>query len=201
MKRKHFLHTLTILLALCLMAAFSMTALAIDERWESTTSRDEDGNICIDFAEVQVVLPSSWGGKVQMNISTDYVSFYHIGSRDAWTESLGYANGGHLFTIAYTEDDDYLNNPSYMVIGYTAEGTYYAWFPTDYQAWTGDSDIQSEYNVLFSDIDWVKANLTLTIETIIEIDSEYIFPESSTTYLTEDDHAALTADEDQIAIN
>jgi len=201
MKKTHFLHTVLILLSICLMGAFSMTALAVNERWESTTSRDENNNICIEFEEVQVVLPSDWAGKVQMNISSDYVSFYHIGSRNAWTEELGYDNGGHLFTIAYTEDTDYLDLPSYMVIGYTSEGTYYAEFPTDYQAYTGDSSIEEEYNSLSADMDWVKANLTLTIDVIIEIDSEYIFEDSASAYLTESDLSGLTADEVQMAIN
>ncbi|MCD8336597.1 MAG: YARHG domain-containing protein [Lachnospiraceae bacterium] len=201
MKKNLVLRTLTILLAVCLMGAFSMTALAVNARWESTTSRDENNNICIDFEEVQVVLPSSWSGKVQMNISSDYVSFYHISSRNAWTEELGYENGGHLFTIAYTEDNDYLDLPSYMVIGYTSEGTYYAEFPTDYQAYTGDSSIAEEYNSLSDDMDWVKANLTLTVDVIITIDSEYIFETSASSYLTESDLSGLTADEVQMAIN
>ncbi|MCD7832884.1 MAG: YARHG domain-containing protein [Lachnospiraceae bacterium] len=201
MKKNLFLRTLTILLAICLTGAFSMTALAVSARWESATSRDENNNICIDFEEVQVVLPSSWGGKVQMNISTDYVSFYHISSRNAWTEELGFDNGGHLFTIAYTEDDDYLDLPSYMVIGYTSEGTYYAEFPTDYQAYTGDSEIAAEYNALSDDMDWIKANLTLTVDVIIEIDSEYIFENSASAYLTETDLSGMTADEVQMAIN
>ncbi len=201
MKKNLFTRTLLTLLCLCLTAAFSLTALADTSRWEATTSRDENNNICIDFPEIQVVLPSSWGGKVQMNISTDYVSFYHIDSRNALTEELGFENGGHLFSICFTTEEDYVDLPSYMVIGKTTEGTYYAEFPTDVQAYTEDTDIYNEYFSLANDIDWIKANITLTIETILTVDTEYIFTDSATSYLTEDDLAGLTADEVQMAIN
>ncbi|MCD8105275.1 MAG: YARHG domain-containing protein [Lachnospiraceae bacterium] len=201
MKKNYFLRTIIFSLALCMTTLFSMTAMAASARWESSTSRDEYNNICIDFAEVQVVLPSDWGGKVQMNISTDSVSFYHIASRDALTDLYGYANGGHLFTICYTEEDDYSDLPSYMVIGSTTEGTYYAWFPTDVQAYTDDLSISNEYTSLYNDMDWVKANMTLTIDVILTEYPEYIFPESSTSYLSESDLAGMTADEVQMAIN
>ncbi|MCD7736344.1 MAG: YARHG domain-containing protein [Lachnospiraceae bacterium] len=201
MKKNHFLHTSFLVLAICLAMAFSMTAMAVNARWESTTTRDGDNNICISFSDVQVVLPSSWGGNVQMNISDDSVSFYHIDSREKLTEELGYDNGGHLFTICFTQTTDYTDFPDYMVIGTVSGGTYYAWFPTDVQGYMDDAEIYSEYVSLYDDIDWVKANMTLTIETIISVDSEYIFSQSSTSYLSESDLAGMTADEVQMAIN
>lgn len=201
MKKNHFLHTLMLLFVICLTGAFSMSAAAANERWEATTSRDDDNNICIDFEEVQVVLPSDWGGKVQMNISTDSVSFYHISSREKWTEELGYDNGGHLFTICFTEEDDYTDLPDYMVIGTVDDGTYYAWFPTDVQAYTDDADISAEYTALYDSIEWVKANMTLTTDIIVIIDSDYIFPESSYACLTTSDLTGMTYDEVQMAIN
>ncbi|MCD7818582.1 MAG: YARHG domain-containing protein [Lachnospiraceae bacterium] len=201
MKRNHILRTLLVLFSLCLMVAFSMTAAAASERWDATTSRDENNNICIDFEEVQVTLPSSWSGKVQMNISSDSVSFYHINSRDKLTEQYGYANGGHLFTICFTQGTDYTDLPDYMVIGTVSDGTYYATFPTDVQAYTEDQTIYNEYFELFNDIDWVKANMILTIDSILESDTEYIFSQSSTSYLSESDLAGMTADEVQMAIN
>lgn len=176
--------------------------MAVNARWENTTSRDENNNICIDFEEIEVLLPSSWSGKVQMNISDDSVSFYHIDSRDKLTEQYGYDTGGHLFTICFTQDaSDYLDLPDYMIIGSVSDGTYYAWFPTDVQAYTEDATICSEYYSLYNDMDWVKANMTLQVDTIISIDSEYIFPNSATSYLSESDLAGMTADEVQMAIN
>lgn len=197
---KKNLFTRTLLTLLCLTAAFSMTALAETSRWESTISKDENNNICIDFPEVQVVLPTDWSGKVQMN-TTDQVSFYHISSRNALTEELGFENGGHLFSICFTTEEDYVDLPSYMVIGKTTEGTYYAEFPTDVQAYTGNIDIYNEFFSLANDMDWVKANITLTVDTILSMDSEYIFEDSASTYLTEADLAGMTADEVQMAIN
>ncbi len=200
MKKNHFTRILLLLLSLCLTAAFSMTALADTSRWEFTTSRDENNNFCIDFPEVQVVLPSDWSGKVQV-VTRDSASFYHISSFNALTEELGFENGGLLFTIGFTTEEDYLDLPDYMVIGKTTEGTYYAEFPTDVQAYTEDIDIYNEYISLYNDMDWIKANITLTVETILSMDSEYIFEDSATAYLTEADLAGMTADEVQMAIN
>lgn len=202
MKQKHLLRVITVLLAVCMLTLSSTSAMAMEARWENTTSRDSNNNIVIDFAELQIILPADWGGKVQMNISNDYVSFYHIKSREKWTEELGYANGGHLFTLNYTTDYSYTETqPSYMTIGCGSDGIYYASFPTDLQAYTGDTDTYNEYLSLANDLSWIEANMTISVSVITILDNEYIFPQSADSYLSRSDLDGMTADEVQMAIN
>ncbi|MDO4324150.1 MAG: hypothetical protein Q4C61_16675, partial [Lachnospiraceae bacterium] len=132
--------------ATCLLAGASLTAFAGESRWDSTTTRDANNNICINFEEVQVTLPESWSGKCQMGAGTDAVSFYQTKSRDLYTQELGYPNGGWLFSINWTQSTDYLSdNPSYMTLGTGYDGIYYASFPTDFQGYTNDTDAYNEF--------------------------------------------------------
>jgi hypothetical protein len=203
MKRKSLFHTLLITIAVGILSTSSLTVLA-DGIWESTTSRSEEGNICIDFEEVQVLLPSSWSGKCQMNTSGDTVSFFQIKSRELWTQELGFDNGGWLFSITCTQNEDYLDLPDYQTLGTGVEGIYYATFPTDVQAYTDDAEASQEYQEMSVDMEWVKQNITVASadeSSIITADGDYILPESSTSYLTASDLAELSAEEVQMAIN
>ena len=82
-----------------------------------STSRDAENDILVDFKEVQITLPSSWAGKCQVSTATDSASFFHIQSRKLWTASLGYENGGFLFSINFSENMDFTDLPSYQLIG------------------------------------------------------------------------------------
>ena len=200
--RKGFLRRM-ILTTACLgmLAGFSVTAAAAG-RFEGTTSRDENNNICIDFEDIQVILPSDWSGKCQMGTSADTVSFYQTKSRRLWTEELGYANGGWLFSISFTQTSDYLDNPSYRTIGSVEDGIYYATFPTDFQAYENDEEACREYVSMSCDTDWIMENITLTAGNSFALaDDEYIFPESDSAYLAREDLAGMSADEVQMAIN
>lgn len=202
MKNKLFSGVLT---AICIgtLALSTLTAQADQDRWASTTSRDDNGNICIDFEDVQVLLPADWSGKCQMVTSDTTASFYQTKSRELWTEKLGYPNGGWLFSISIGSSQDYADNPNYAIIGEVSDGTYYATFPTDLQAYTDDSTAYNEFVSMQSDMDWVKSNISLVIEKAVSpaSDGEYIFPESSSAYLSETDLSGMSADEIQMAIN
>ena len=182
-----------------------MTALADGDRFAgSSTYRDENGNICVDFDEVQVYLPSDWSGKCQMSPSGDEVAFYQTKSRKLYTEELGFPNGGWLFSLAYSDELDFLDLPSYSVLGNADGGTYYIVYPTDVQGYVENSEAMSEYCSMNEDIPWIETNICLANEDeSIDFftDSEYILPLSSTSYLTEDDISDMDADELQMAIN
>lgn len=184
-----------------LLSGLPMTAAAESSRWNSTSSRNAEGDICIDFKDIQVLLPESWSGKARMSASDTAVSFYQGRSRDLWTQELGYANGGWLFSINFSPEYDFLDQPSYQCIGEVADGVYYVTFPTDLQAYTNDEQACSEFMEMSADVDWIAQNITITSDDILFADEEYIFPESSAEYLTEDDLAGLDADDVQMAIN
>lgn len=183
------------------------TVSASGERFSSTTARDTNNNICINFDEVEVTLPSDWAGKCRMVTSADHVSFYHIASNDNY-KAEGSEYGGWLFDITFSTDHDYVNYANYMEIGQTEEGYYYATFPTDVQAYLDDAAIASEYFALYADIDDVKDSMFLVYnggETYTWIDpdpsNEYILPQSDCEYLDLYDIADLDTKQLQMAIN
>lgn len=192
-------------LGACMLAGFSMTAAADGDIWDSNVSRDDSNYICIDFQEVQVLLPESWSGKCQMTTRDDGVGFYQIKSRELWTEELGYDNGGWLFSLGCAQDEsEYADDPNYMVLGTGTAGIYYATFPTDFQAYTEDEATLSEYRDMSVDMDWVKEHITVTpseSSQIVGTDGDYIFANSSTEYLDEKDLEGMDAQQIQMAIN
>lgn len=183
-----------------------MTALADSDRWESTTYRNKENDIHIDFEELRVVLPSDWAGKCQMGVSDNSVSFYHTASREQCTEEFGYPCGGLLFAVNFSEDLEFMVHPNYELIGRVADGYYYASFPTDVQGYMNDAETLAEYGELHNDIEWIKANYAITAEELpmssgIDLTAEYIFPTSNSEYLTEADLIGMTKSELQMAIN
>lgn len=202
------------LLATCLTAGLAISAAATSEDSSSgsipdglftcTTSRDENNNILLDFKEFQLTLPDSWAGKCQVSTSADHAAFYHIASREAWTNALDIGpHGGSLFSICYAENFDFIDSdPSYEILGNGENGCYYASFPTDMQGYTDDADILAEFQELSGDVDKVLESVTFKKEGAGVSSSEYILlPDSSTRLLTEADVANLDADQIQMAIN
>lgn len=210
MTKRLFLNGLIIAASIAAMTFVTMptTVSADGSRFGgSTTTRDTNNNICLNFDEVEVILPSDWAGKCRMVTYSDYVSFYHLASNDKLREE-GYSTGGLLFSIYYTTDQGYTNGPNYMTIGAADGGYYYAAFPTDVQAYMDDQAIASEYFDLFSDMDWIQENMSLvhygdseTVWVDPDAGDEYIFPQSSSEYLTAEDFAGMDAQQIQMAIN
>lgn len=201
--KKNLLRTILTAGIASMLFALTLTAQAASDRWQSTTARNSENNIQISFRDVQVTLPESWAGKCQMGASKSSVTFYQTKSRKLWTEELGYANGGRLFSICFSDDDSYTDEPSYMTIGSTSEGTYYASFPTDLQAYTKDTAAYEEFSAMTADMEWVKSHIALTVDSSINTgtDGDYIFPQSSTAYLSAGDLSGMSADQIQMAIN
>ena len=134
-----------------------------------------------------------------------FVDFFHIDSRDLWTQELGYANGGNLFSICYTQTLDYLDLPSFETLGNGADGIYYATTPTDVQGYYDNDQVMAEFTDMSDDVQWVLDNIQIngssgsTVE--ISSSSDYILPQSSTEYLDESDLTGMSADQVQMAIN
>ncbi len=200
--KKKIMRTILTAAAIGILSVFTLTAQAASDRWQSTTARNTDNDIQIDFKEVQVTLPQSWSGKCQMGVSENSVTFYQTKSRKLWSEE-GYTSGGRLFSIGFSADESYKNDPSYMTIGSTSEGTYYASFPTDVQAYTKDASAYEEFSSMANDMEWVRSRFALTVDQSSNAgtNGEYIFPQSSTEYLSKDDLSGMNADQIQMAIN
>lgn len=180
------------------------TALADEGHFTSSeTYRDGNGNICVDFGEVQVYLPSDWSGICQMAPEDDYVAFYQTKSRQLYTQEFGYAAGGWLFTVNYSETADFLEAPSYSVLGGSNDGYYYITYPTDVQGYVDDNEAMSEYSRMCEDLPWIEENIQTPYPDIVILDdsSEHILPQSSSEYLSLDDIDYLDAETLQMAIN
>lgn len=215
MKRK-LLCGMILTMAASMLTGFTMTASAEEERWNNTIARDEDGNIAVTFPDMIVTIPSDWAGKCQMGTSEDEVAFYQTKSRQLYTEEFGYANGGWLFSICFSETPTFADYyPNFEVIAQVSDGYYFVSLPTDVQGYLEDDEAMAEYTDMFSDVDWITANIEMTCEDAFWLDNitvysdaidiyseeDYIFPQSSTEYMTKADLAGMTADEVQMAIN
>ena len=156
MKKTYGRGILTAAAAACLAACFALSAGAEEgSRWDYTTGKDSQGNVTIQFSEVSLTLPASWAGNCAMSIGGDSVNFFHIDSRDLWTQELGYSNGGSLFTLCYTQTLDYLDLPSYETLGNGEDGIYYVALPTDVQGYYENEEVMAEFTSMSNDVSWV----------------------------------------------
>ena len=208
MKRRCLKASLAAAASLCLAASLGFAAGAQEgNRWDYTTGKDSEGNITISFSEVDVTLPASWAGNCAMSINADSVDFFHIDSRELWTQELGFANGGNLFSICYTQELDYLDLPSFETLGNGADRIYYATTPTDVQGYYDDDAVMAEFSDMSGDVSWVLDNIQISGASAseggaaISSSSDYILPQSSTEYLDESDLSGMSADQVQMAIN
>ena len=208
MKKTYGRGILTAAAAACLAACFALSAGAEEgSRWDYTTGKDSQGNVTIQFSEVSLTLPASWAGNCAMSIGGDSVNFFHIDSRDLWTQELGYSNGGSLFTLCYTQTLDYLDLPSYETLGNGEDGIYYVALPTDVQGYYENEEVMTEFTSMSNDVSWVLDHILINGVPASGIAAEaagsgdYILPQSSTEYLDESDLSGMTANQVQMAIN
>lgn len=192
------------LLTASILTSTIMQASAEGNIWAYTTYHTDDGSICIDFEEVEVLLPESWSGKCQMSTYDNEVTFYHLRSRELYTQALGYANGGRMFSVCCSQNYDFLDtDPSYQILGTGGEGIYYLSFPTDVQGYTEDAQVWSEFEQMSADVSWIAENVSLTSggTALSSLSEDSIFPQSSTEYLESSDLETCSPDELQMAIN
>mgnify|MGYP004444623627 CR=1 FL=1 len=181
--------------------------------WDFTSSWTADGNICMDFPEFDITIPSSWNGRFRVGTTEDCITFYNTKSRDLYTSELGYANGGTLFTIGRSTDFSFYNLPSFEVLAEEPDFAYYAAYVTDYQAYYKDTSAKDDYDSMYRDISWIISTVRMKNgiggevmqSPLVEIpatgNSDYLLPESSSGKLTADDIAGMDENELQMAIN
>lgn len=125
--------------------------------WRYLTMRTEDGDTIYIFNGVFLTIPASWNGKYDIEVHERGVSFYHSLSRRMWSRD-GYV-GGHLFSLCWSETQDYQDYlPSYDDVGAGAGGYYYLVYPSDYQAYQSIPTIRQEYDDMWADIDFIPSN-------------------------------------------
>ena len=128
-----------------------------NSRWRYSIIPTEDGGTIFLFNEVFITIPADWTGKYDIKINERSISFYQSLSRSLWNSREGY-EGGLLFSLGYSETDDFRNLPSYDELGKGSEGYYYLIYPTDYQAYQKISTAKDEYDAMWKEIDTVAEN-------------------------------------------
>ena len=128
-----------------------------NSRWRYQIIPTEDGGTIFLFNETFITLPADWAGKYDVKINERSVSFYQSLSRSLWNSREGY-EGGLLFSLGYSETEDFRNLPSYDELGKGAEGYYYLIYPTDYQAYEKIQTAKDEYDAMWKEVRSVAEN-------------------------------------------
>ena len=128
-----------------------------NNRWRYSIIPTDDGGTIFLFNEVFITIPADWAGKYDIKINERSISFYQSLSRSLWNSREGY-EGGLLFSLGYSETEDFRNLPSYDELGRGSEGYYYLIYPTDYQAYQKISTAKDEYDAMWKGIKYITEN-------------------------------------------
>ena len=128
-----------------------------NSRWRYSIIPTEDGGTIFLFNEVFITIPADWTGRYDVKINERSISFYQSLSRSLWNSREGY-EGGLLFSLGYSETEDFRNLPSYDELGKGSEGYYYLIYPTDYQAYQKISTAKDEYDAMWKEIKYITEN-------------------------------------------
>ena len=128
-----------------------------NSRWRYSIIPTDDGGTIFLFNEVFITIPADWAGKYDIKINERSISFYQSLSRSLWNSREGY-EGGLLFSLGYSETEDFRNLPSYDELGRGSEGYYYLIYPTDYQAYQKISTAKDEYDAMWKGIKYITDN-------------------------------------------
>ena len=132
-------------------------AAAANPRWAYTVTTTPGGEECYAFSDFQVTLPEDWKGKVCVAIHERSVSFYQAESYHLWQEKEGYA-GGHLFSVGYSESEDFRNLPSFSELGKAGKGWYFLIYPPDFQPYADSERAVEEYKEMYGEISFIRDN-------------------------------------------
>ena len=128
-----------------------------NSRWRYSIIPTEDGGTIFLFNEVFITIPADWAGRYDIKINERSISFYQSLSRSLWNSREGY-EGGLLFSLGYSETEDFRNIPSYDELGKGSDGYYYLIYPTDYQAYQKIATAKSEYDAMWKEINYIAEN-------------------------------------------
>lgn len=172
-------------MGIMLMASSVYGSADGSEYMEFTDNELVDGSLIYYFKELAITLPADWKGKFDIEINGNNATFYHKASREKWMTSNG-TDGGKLFTLSCSVNDDFAELPDFSYIGFSDESAmnYFMIFPTDVQAYMDDNTIAEEFQQMNSEIDFVKENARMlgTGEKTDRTGESYQFDESQAGY-------------------
>lgn len=133
------------------------------EGWTWEMYMLSDGTLEYDIDGVLFLqLPNNWLDKYEMEVTGNYVNFYHTASRQKFLEEAGY-DGGWLFSVGWSYDESYKELPNYQYIGKAADGKYFFEFPSDVQAYVEDEAVLAEWSMLMEGMNFIKGSAYSTV--------------------------------------
>jgi len=140
-------------LMLMLAGTVNVWADGLDDYYDY---KNADGTYSYYFDQgITITMSEEWYQNTFVKANGPAATFYHKDSYKKYQEE-GF-EGGRLFTIAYSVNQDFKDLPSFSYLGFD-EGemlNYYVEFPTDAQAYMKDESIGKEYERLYSTVEEV----------------------------------------------
>lgn len=114
---------------------------------------------------VMVTMPGEWYRNTFVKAEETAATFYHKDSYEKY-EAEGIENGGKLFTISYSVNQDFKDLEGMEYIGFDEEEclNYFVLKPTDYCAYASDAAVKAEYDTLWAGVDDVIDSIRLVNE-------------------------------------
>ncbi len=112
--------------------------------------------VVYEFPDITLYLPSEWEDAITVEQKENGIAFYQTASLEKWAEK-GFPNGGFLFELCASEDDDFRDLPTYKDLGFCDHVGlfFYLVVPSDYPAYMEDEAIRAEYDEMSGRIDEV----------------------------------------------
>ena len=112
-----------------------------------------------DFPDIALYLPAAWEGRFTVEPDEFGVAFYHTASQEKF-RAEGYGDdGGFLFRLCASEDEDFRDLPAYAYLGYSENAGlhFYLTLPPEYTAYPDDPGIMEDYNGMAGDLETITA--------------------------------------------
>ena len=122
-----------------------------------------DGTYSYYFNQgITVTMSEEWYQNTFVKAEAGQASFYHKDSYEKYMEE-GIADGGKLFTVAYSVNSGFKDLEEMTYIGFDEEEmlNYFTTKPTDYPAYVSDSAVKAEYDSLWNTSDEVIGSIRI----------------------------------------
>lgn len=151
-----------LLLTACIGLCAGSTALA-EGFQDYNDYPNADGTYSYYFdCGLKVTMSEEWYQNTFVLADVGYASFYHKDSYYRYDEE-GIENGGKLFSIGCSVNQDFQQIPDVIYLGFDGEEmlNYYMYKASDYGAYASDSNIKQEYDSLWAGVDDVMESVAL----------------------------------------
>ena len=154
---------------LILTLALSLIALSALAEINYSEEPLADGGVLCRFEDLTILLPADWDGKALVQEGESGISFYQVGSYEAYLAE-GVEGGGFLFMLGADASDSFSELPSFRYLGFSENTamSYYMELPSDYPAYMGDETVRAEYDAMLAQVDDIAQTAVILGNEIVE---------------------------------